>query len=430
MEISQNQNNQENQNQSKIISLMDPNGKTQNPITYLSNQNVDSPQDEQTKNNLLIQKRNRMSDSNSEGTDKLGVNVEIENKAGEMNDTSSDINMKSPYPKKSRLYSMNQLNSHEQFICKKMSIDLDDDITNSNIANKKIMGCNCKNSGCLKRYCECFSRMKYCDSTCQCKNCHNNINYEKERTDAIRIYLIKSPVSFKKINMDLNNITCNCKKSNCLKNYCECFQFGLKCTYSCGCVDCKNRNLFEKKLFFVENNCDLKKTSQNNNELDTQKNIINNPNNNIIKLREDEVNINNKININNVVDKIENNKKNINNPQFIVNKNVNNNINNINNISPTKIKNRTRFFSFDDDMSSISQWNNLNLKKIEISDSKLIIDNYNINHPDDIANSNSVFQPNNFLNTNNVFNNNSLNNNNSHNMIITRKNSAFSAIIK
>ena len=430
MEISQNQNNQENQNQSKIISLMDPNGKTQNPITYLSNQNVDSPQDEQTKNNLLIQKRNRMSDSNSEGTDKLGVNVEIENKAGEMNDTSSDINMKSPYPKKSRLYSMNQLNSHEQFICKKMSIDLDDDITNSNIANKKIMGCNCKNSGCLKRYCECFSRMKYCDSTCQCKNCHNNINYEKERTDAIRIYLIKSPVSFKKINMDLNNITCNCKKSNCLKNYCECFQFGLKCTYSCGCVDCKNRNLFEKKLFFVENNCDLKKTSQNNNDLDTQKNIINNPNNNIIKLREDEVNINNKININNVVDKIENNKKNINNPQFIVNKNVNNNINNINNISPTKIKNRTRFFSFDDDMSSISQWNNLNLKKIEISDSKLIIDNYNINHPDDIANSNSVFQPNNFLNTNNVFNNNSLNNNNSHNMIITRKNSAFSAIIK
>ena len=207
MEISQNQNNQENQNQSKIISLMDPNGKTQNPITYLSNQNVDSPQDEQTKNNLLIQKRNRMSDSNSEGTDKLGVNVEIENKAGEMNDTSSDINMKSPYPKKSRLYSMNQLNSHEQFICKKMSIDLDDDITNSNIGNKKIMGCNCKNSGCLKRYCECFSRMKYCDSTCQCKNCHNNINYEKERTDAIRIYLIKSPVSFKKINMDLNNIT-------------------------------------------------------------------------------------------------------------------------------------------------------------------------------------------------------------------------------
>jgi hypothetical protein len=426
MEISQNKNNQENQNQNKVIfpnSFIGPEGMTQNPISYLTNQNVDLPQDEQTKNNLLIQKRNRMNDSNSEGTDKLGVNQDVENKAEDLNDTSSDINMKSPHLKKNRLYSMNQLNSHDQFICKKMSLDLDDDITNANMGNKKLMGCNCKNSGCLKRYCECFSRMKYCESTCQCKNCLNNIKFEKERNEAIRIYLIKSPVSFKKINMDLNNITCNCKKSNCLKNYCECFQFGLKCTYSCGCVDCKNRNLFEKKLFFVENNCDVKKTSQNNTSQEIQKNNINNPN--IIKLREEETNVN-KVNINNAIDKQENNKKNINNPQFIVNKNVNNNINNI---SPTKIKNRTRFFSFDDDMSSISQWNNLNLKKIEISNNKLIIDNYNINHPDDLANSNLAFQPNNISNTNNFFNNNNYNNN-SNNVIITRKNSAFSAFIK
>ena len=167
----------------------------------------------------------------------------------------------------------------------------------------------------------------------------------------------------------------------------------------------------------------MKKTSQNNTSQEIQKNNINNPN--IIKLREEETNVN-KVNINNAIDKQENNKKNINNPQFIVNKNVNNNINNI---SPTKIKNRTRFFSFDDDMSSISQWNNLNLKKIEISNNKLIIDNYNINHPDDLANSNLAFQPNNISNTNNFFNNNNYNNN-SNNVIITRKNSAFSAFIK
>ena len=47
--------------------------------------------------------------------------------------------------------------------------------------------------------------MKYCDNNCQCKNCFNNIKYEKERTDAIKLDLVKSPVSFKKINMDLNN---------------------------------------------------------------------------------------------------------------------------------------------------------------------------------------------------------------------------------
>ena len=429
MENTQNQQKQENQNINQNvfpITLTGPLGIPHNQIPYLNNVNSELPQDEQTKNNLFIQKRNRMDDKNGE----VELNTDLENKIGEIsNDSNSDINMKSPHPQKNKIGPI-QLNSHDQFICKKMSIDLDDDISNTNMANKKLMGCNCKNSGCLKRYCECFSRMKYCDGNCQCKNCLNNIKYEKERAEAIRIYLVKSPVSFKKINMDLNNVTCNCKKSNCLKNYCECFQFGLKCTYNCGCVDCKNRNLFEKKLFFVENNCDTKK-SNNNNSINIQKNSINNQNSNLIKIQEEETNINNvnnnnKININNNnMDKTDNTKKNINNPQFIVNKNVNNIINNI---TSSKNKNRTRFFSFDDDMSQISQWNNLNLKKIEISNKKLIIDNYNINQPEDIGYNYQGLQPN--FNQNN-YNNNIFNNlNNNNNVIITRKNSAFSAIIK
>ena len=100
----------------------------------------------------------------------------------------------------------------------------------------------------------------------------------------------------------------------------------------------------------------------------------------------------------------------------------------INNISPSKIKNRTRFLSFDDDISQISQWNNLNLKKIEISNNKLIIDNYNVNQPDDMGYSYQAYQPNNFSNNDFYNNNTTINNNN--NVIITRKNSAFSAIIK
>ena len=422
MENKQDNNKVESQNQNQNyfpISIQNSIDMSQKPISILSN---DLSQNEQTKNNF-IQKRNRMDDSKLENIDKLQIDVEIENKNGEINDSSSDINMKSPHPQKNKLYQMNQINNHDQFICKKMSIDLDDDITNPNVANKKYMGCNCKNSGCLKRYCECFSRMKYCDSNCQCKNCFNNIKYEKERNEAIKIYLVKSPVSFKKINMDLNNVTCNCKKSNCLKNYCECFQFGLKCTYSCGCVDCKNRNLFEKKLFFVENNCNLKKNNNQNNNInsdETPKNTINNQNNNLIKLKEEDNNINNvndnKINLN--IEKPENTKKIVSNPQFIVNKNVNNVINNI---SPSNIKNRARFLSFDDDMS---QWSNLNLKKIEISNNKLIIDNYNINQPNNIGFPYQGFQLNNFSNNYNNFNNNN------NNVIITRKNSAFSAIIK
>ena len=423
MENPENQNKQENQNQSHNffpLSRPNPIKLSQNPISYLPNFNSE----EQAKNNIFIQKRNRMDETNGDNSNKSEMISEQDNKNGENNDTSSDINIKSLHLQKNKIYPMNQLNSHDQFICKKMSIDLDDDINNSISGNKKLNTCNCKNSGCLKRYCECFSKMKFCDVNCQCKNCLNNIKNEKERNEAIRIYLIKSPISFKKMNMDLNSVTCNCKKSNCLKNYCECYQFGLKCTYNCGCVDCKNRNTFEKKLFFVENNCDSKKNNQNNNNviIDKQKNEINNQDQ--IDKNNNDSNNNNKIDINNM-DKTENMKKNINNPQFIVNKNVNDIINN--NISQLNIKNRARFLSFDENMSQCSQWNNLNLKTIEISNKKVIIDNYNVNQPEDLGYSFPENLFNNYNNTTNIFNNSTNNNNN---IIITRKNSAFSAIIK
>ena len=51
-------------------------GITQNPISYLSNPNSEFLQNEQTKNNLFIQKRNRMEDSNEENIDKLEINVD------------------------------------------------------------------------------------------------------------------------------------------------------------------------------------------------------------------------------------------------------------------------------------------------------------------------------------------------------------------
>lgn len=35
---------------------------------------------------------------------------------------------------------------------------------------------------------------------------------------------------------------CNCKKSHCMKKYCECFQAGVPCGAACKCVECENCN--------------------------------------------------------------------------------------------------------------------------------------------------------------------------------------------
>ena len=212
---------------------MTTNSNSQNSL----NLNFEIIPNNKNENILLDQKRNR-------------INLNIED---------SDIEMKSLNKLNSKhIKSIQEVNLKE----KKMSIDLNDDyLNNNNNENKKIIGCNCKNSGCLKRYCECFTRMKYCDLNCQCKNCFNKIEYEKERGEAIQNYIMKSPISFKKINLDVNNLTCFCKKSYCLKKYCECFQLGMKCTSNCKCIDCKNRNNTEKKLFEVnvEENRNLKR---------------------------------------------------------------------------------------------------------------------------------------------------------------------------
>ncbi|KAJ1266279.1 hypothetical protein BS78_08G138900 [Paspalum vaginatum] len=119
--------------------------------------------------------------------------------------------------------------------------------------------CSCKKSKCLKLYCECFAAGVYCSEPCTCEGCLNNqSNMEKVLSTRQQIES-RNPLAFapKVIHTsepglelgEFSNKTpasarhkrgCNCKKSSCLKKYCECFQGGVGCSISCRCEGCKN----------------------------------------------------------------------------------------------------------------------------------------------------------------------------------------------
>merc|ERR1719468_64733 len=56
---------------------------------------------------------------------------------------------------------------------------------------------------------------------------------------------------------------CNCKKSNCLKRYCECYLAKIQCSTLCKCINCKNCDESTKTLLQLANAADLRKQQQN-----------------------------------------------------------------------------------------------------------------------------------------------------------------------
>lgn len=103
--------------------------------------------------------------------------------------------------------------------------------------------CNCKKSKCLKLYCECFVGMKYCGETCRCRDCYNNTDHDSQRQEAIRITKTRNGTAFQAkvspaLKVHMNG--CNCKQSQCLKKYCECFTGAALCGSNCKCTSCQN----------------------------------------------------------------------------------------------------------------------------------------------------------------------------------------------
>uniref|UniRef100_A0A1B0CCS5 CRC domain-containing protein n=1 Tax=Lutzomyia longipalpis TaxID=7200 RepID=A0A1B0CCS5_LUTLO len=130
----------------------------------------------------------------------------------------------------------------------KEKIDIEKLLEGQGLGDGKRRPCNCTRSQCLKLYCECFANGEFCKN-CNCKECYNSLEHEDERQKAIRLCLDRNPNAFRpkigKFSEEdairrQHNKGCNCKRSGCLKNYCECYEAKISCSNNCKCFGCRN----------------------------------------------------------------------------------------------------------------------------------------------------------------------------------------------
>lgn len=84
-------------------------------------------------------------------------------------------------------------------------------------------------------YCSCFSISQRCGELCRCADCKNRVEFPELIDGAIDHLIQKARITNKPIG---KLESCNCKKSNCVTGYCECFNKGQKCNSNCNCEPC------------------------------------------------------------------------------------------------------------------------------------------------------------------------------------------------
>lgn len=114
-------------------------------------------------------------------------------------------------------------------------------------ADRAMVSCTCKRTKCLKLYCACFSAKSYCTATCKCADaCGNKTISDRQRRQQAIVDVVwgSSRGRFRedKVRGEVHEIGCRCRRSRCMKKYCECFASAIACTSKCRCSDCSNPN--------------------------------------------------------------------------------------------------------------------------------------------------------------------------------------------